>query len=335
MKKYEEGLPIQIDITEGESGTSEDESNSNKVVKKLRDDLYSYISEYSFWHISKHQKLQTETVDELIGSNDVVLFGKVGCGYCERAKEALINHNNSSDTKFKIKVYNVFGNHEISLNEARSMAKVLRYKLGIFDLTFPQIVVKGYYVGGSNNIIDFIEKKEFEGILQNSHAALLKSGKVTWYPSLKSDAVNPKLLKVPTMKNSWYPHWPWYTFQWVMYLNMLRYISILHIIFMTSSLFLLQAEYYLAANVILWFLTCDLTMFIIFGPAPFSLIGSVCYYFLWKIRGNVTSTIPYKVVFSFYIGSFLSYLMKESKEPTDSVLILPIFNSVLLAVFRF
>jgi len=303
------------------------ESTSNSIVNKLKDNTF----------------LQSEIIHDLIAGHDVVLFGKAGCGYCEKAKEALDEFSSSSAVPFTFKVYNVVGNPEISRNDAATITKLLRSKLGLFDLTFPQIVVNGYYIGGADDLIELINNKEFDAILGDSYVTLSESGKINWYPPLEKDAANPKLLQIATMKNTWYPHWPWYTFQWVMYSNMIRYISILHIIFMVVALTLLQTEYYSAGNVILWILTFDLIMFTILGPSPWSFTGTASYYFLWKIRGNATSTIPYKLVYTIYITKVLSYLLKESNQPPDSINVNSISrflcfatgNSVLLAVFRF
>ena len=317
-----------------------------QVVDTAKRDIISYLNEY-FPFSDGPVAAQLSLLDNLVKENDVLLLGKVGCGFCRRAKEALAAQQLTSS--FVLKVHDVVGD-PATASDASSMRAAMSRRLGLFDLTFPQVVVKGIYVGGADDLLDLIESGAFKSLLAGNHD--IDNGKATlkWLPELALRAGRPKLLVVPRMRGSdgaWYPQWPVYVFQWVMYANLVRYVSIMHLSIMVLLLGLLQSgPSSTLTNVLLTVYVYDLLAFVVVGPSPFSISGVLSLYFGWRVRGNATSSLPYKVVFGAYLLSLIPQLVRLTGSPpgfdTSSYdktlrasLLGFITNSALLAVFRF
>jgi hypothetical protein len=232
------------------------------------------------------------------------------------------------------------------------MKHAISRKVGLFDMTYPQIFVKGTYIGGADDLHRLLEGDGWNKLLQGQRVTY--SGEDTkahvvplvWYPPTLELSKTPDLFTVPKMssKGSWYPVWKWYAFQWVMYANLVRYISAIHVILMVTAVALFQAGQSSAGVMVATILGVDNLMLTLWGPAPLSLSGSLSQYFGWKHRGNATSALPYKVIFGFYAVLILPRIIdrasgKVSQEESDDVIMKTckgiIFNSVLLAVFRF
>ena len=106
----------------------------------------------------------------------------------------------------------------------------------MFDVTFPQIVVAGTYVGGADDVIDCIENRELPSLLaagstitannvnntSSSERSNDDSTTIPWNPSLAEKAGKPDMLTVPHMREGGYPRWPWFTFQWCLYVQQRR-----------------------------------------------------------------------------------------------------------------
>lgn len=92
-------------------------------------------------------------------------------------------------------------------------------------------------------------------------------------------------------------------------------------------------------NVVFFVLFIDLFMLVFFGPSPFSMSGHLATVFGWKYKGNVTSAVPYKVVFAAYLFSLAPLLLKEEESIYSGtalgVYIGAVVNSAVLVVFRF
>jgi glutaredoxin len=296
----------------------------------------------------------SQDIDAAINDHDVVLFGKVGCGYCLRAKQSLSSSlTNPSTSAFTLQVFNVVDADNITANQSNAIKTVLQAKLALWDMTYPQVVVKGLYVGGADDTIALLDERgeencsEFDNLLKSERTPLEPSGthgKVTWYPPLLALASKPDLFAVPSMRNTWYPKVPWYCFQFTMYSNLLRYISVLHIAFMSSIILLANANQHKAAYYVMLIFVIDLAGFVVVGPSPLTITGTVSTYAFWKYRGNATSTLPYKPVFLAYIYTFGKYLLDNSPNsaPTSpnsqsggAIVGGLLLNSIFLAVFRF
>lgn len=138
----------------------------------------------------------------------------------------------------------------------------------------------------------------------------------------------------------WYPRgWPWYTFQWCLYSNLVRYISFLQICVMLPAAVLYDAypdgTGHEVANFLLILLLVDLSALVCFGPSPWSPSGTLSTYFMWKVRGNATSSIPYKVVWAVYLITLIPLLAEKKYGDMKVALLGLIFNSALLVVLRF
>ncbi len=329
------------------AASSRNETLVASVLDDMKTDLLSFLNEYFMWcyplqtpYIQQH----SAEITHLIESYDVVVFGKVGCGYCERAKKALAIQQRESPFPFSITVLDAEGDVNRSSMSASALKTAIILKTAIFDLTFPQIVVKGTYVGGSDDLQSLIDAGLFKPLIANPERGP-SSKQLQWEPSLLQRSRKPDLLTVPTMPDTWYPHTPFYGFQFVMYANLLRYISIMQICFMLGIGALFKAggdNNSKIGSIILYVFMYDLSALVIFGPAPFSITGTLAQYFFWRVRGNATSLLPYKFIFGFYLLVFMQLLLKrvnssDNKFDTlaEAAVLGLVLNSALLAAFRF
>jgi hypothetical protein len=186
-----------------------------------------------------------------------------------------------------VSVVNVVGG---SLSPAGSAAlkSCLKARLGLWDLTFPQVVVRGTYCGGADDAIALADAGDLQALAGAARPAA--AAKVPWNAPLAAKAARPDLLLVPRVRGAWYPAWPWYLPQFTMHANLMRYISILHLVIMGLALAVPSIRYPL-----LFFYTVDLSLFVLLGPSPWTPTGALATYFCWSIRGNATSTLAYKV----------------------------------------
>ncbi|GMH92237.1 hypothetical protein TrVE_jg7529 [Triparma verrucosa] len=282
----------------------------------MKDDATSYLLEY--WQFlsalfpclknsNSNQALSEESalIDSKISNFDVVLVGKGGCGYCKRAKETLAAQQAS--TPFTLDVYLIANTKTISPAGEKVARQNIKSRLKIFDLTFPQIIVSGQYIGGADDLALLVESGKFDELVLSSKPETAPDSPIPYEGSLLSRSSKPSLFKVPKVRGAWYPDWPFYSFQWAMYSNLVRYISILHLIIMGLTLSLIDSAPNLA-NALIFIYFVDLCILILLGPVP-SLCGTISTYFGWKLRGNATSTIPYKVVFSAYVVGLLNVML--------------------------
>jgi len=111
------------------------------------------------------------------------------------------------------------------------MQKALKWQLNIFDLTFPQVVIRGRYVGGADDLLQVVEDDRFSRIIQDPVTHCRENGVISWDEDLLSVASRPDLFKVPRVRGEgvWYPNWPYYVFQWTVHANLIRYISVLQV----------------------------------------------------------------------------------------------------------
>ena len=86
---------------------------------------------------------------------------------------------------------------------------------------------------------------------------------------------------------------------------------------------------------LLIFFIADLFILVLNGASPVSPTGALSTYFLWKVRGNATFSVPYKVVWAAYIFSLLPLLIRSDYHGLNIALIASITNSIILVVFRF
>ena len=254
-------------------------------------------------------------------------------------------------------VLDVEGDPNRSTASASALKTALILKTSIFDLTFPQIVVRGTYIGGSDDVIVLIQSGRFQSLLLDGDVAVDDKSKrsprhtggslrsvsgrpLTWEDSLLARSRRPDLLTVPAMYDTWYPKTPFYSFQFVMYANLLRYISIFQICYMIGIGALFKVGSTKAGLTLTYIFLYDLMAFVVFGNTPFCITGTICQYLFWRIRGNTTSILPYKVIFIVYFAALLRLvLQKEDAEVLNAdaqvTLVGLISNSALLAAFRF
>ena len=123
------------------------------VFDDVKTDLFSFLNEYFMWFYplkSPYTQRHSEEISALLDAYDVVVFTTVGCGYCLKAKNALAAQQ--LESPFSLAVLDVEGDPTRSSSSVAALKTALILKTAIFDLTFPQIVVKGTYIGGSDDL---------------------------------------------------------------------------------------------------------------------------------------------------------------------------------------
>lgn len=307
-----------------------------KICIEAFDDALSYISEYGVLKYSADVKSKRSEFSAAINHYDVVIVAKVGCGFCERAK-AMLSEAKASGMDFS---------QHIIIGTDRTWRYAVGASLNLGDLTFPQLVVRGVYIGGCDNLRDAISRGLLIPWLTRSPVRSSEDEVVTWEPELLKEANSPKMFQVatvPSTRNKWYSKF--YLFNWHMYSNLVRYISLFHVICFVLLLILyapMKDENHtalLVGNIVFFVLFIDLLMLVLFGPSPFSLSGCLATMFGWKYKGNVTSAVPYKVVFAAYLFSLAPLLLKKDESIYSGtalgVYIGSVINSAVLVVFRF
>jgi glutaredoxin-related protein len=319
-------------------GTTAKGSVLAQFCKKGKDDFVAYLAEYGFrvndFKYKAEMLEKRKKITSSINTNDVVVIAKVGCGFCQKAKDALAGQQERQPFSLDV----IIGTDPIS----RAVTSDL---LRLSDLTFPQVVIRGLYVGGSDDLRRLIEAGEFDQVLAAPPLNCAPDAKVHWYPPMETLANHPDLFLMPTAKGSVKPSWV--CFQWYMYSNLVRYISMCHAVLLLVCLILAAVENPSVANkrtayAIVVILVVDLCILVLHGPAPFSPSGILGTYFGWRYRGNATSSVPYKVVFAAYLFSMIPLLAQGNGDSkgTSSVAAIAtytslVINSSLLVVFRF
>jgi len=329
-----EKKPLQVSCSIGNTATPLTcQDRTILLLNSIKADVISYMNEYGLGigrgtpEVLEKLKIITDAAN----SYDVVVFAKKGCGYCERAKKMLSEEQ----------VKNPF-RESIIIGTESNMKTALGVALNLSDVTFPQIIIKGVYIGGHDNLLRLVSSQSLPSLI-NAEPTVTTGKLIKWYPPLELEANTPQLFRAPSMTTSSTPV-PWYLFQPFLYGNLIRYISIIHVIILGICLGLSTGSDNSASKtaiyVFLIYLCIDCGLIVIHGPAPFSPSGTLSTYLFWKYRGNVTSSIPYKFVFSVYFMSFihllsLNYNSKSANIVTLSTLNSTLFNSILLTIFRF
>jgi glutaredoxin len=335
-------------MSSNESGSEKQPSALKVTMDSIISDIMSYLNEYVHYcggnlYGSVVGGDTFNNVMRMVDDHDVVVFGKHGCGFCKRAKDLLAKQQEIKP--FDILVTNVNKN----TIEGKDMAKCLREVLNLGDLTFPQIIVRGKYIGGADDLSEHVEEnrffaKFFAGEKIQYHDANGDYDKtkkhVVWEENTLASASKPQLLQVPVMRGEgvWYPHWPWYCFQWTLWSNLVRFISWIQLAIMIPAFYLYKQgsdQSVAVANILMLILVADCCGLVLFGPSPWTISGTLSTYFGWRVRGNAVSSIPYKFVFGAYILTLIPLYTLKKQEALETALAGFIVNSALLAVLRF
>ena len=315
------------------------------LCENSKRDFVSYLNEYVTYCggnldscLDSDNQLPTQRQKMLtaVSEKDVVVFAKPGCGFCKRAKDQLAELQQQQS--FDIAVLDVIK----GTAAGNALASILVESLQIGDLTFPQIVVRGKYIGGADDLAEHVDAGRWPGILASDKETydVNASARVSWEASTLAGASKPQLLQVPRVRGegAWFPHWPWYSFQWCMWANLVRYISWVQLALMVSALALYKTG--VAANagiadILVWVLLADCAGLVLLGPSPWTLSGILSTYFGWRVRGNAVNAVPYKVVWTAYLAALIPLSLNGSQSSKEVALAAGITNSALLAVLRF
>jgi glutaredoxin len=242
---------------------------------------------------------------------------------------------------------------EILLGTELKVKNAVAIALNLGDLTYPQIIIRGRYIGGSDDLKELIDsdvidnlltmKRHMVGTTATESVPTVGGGgaaSIQWYEPLLKRSQTPEMLTIPG-DSPYFSHW--YFFQGYMYSNLVRYISIVHTIILAICLLTAPFAQETSSNsyhfiqLAISFLLIDIIGILLFGPSPFSFSGVISTYFGWKYKGNTTSSIPYKFVWLVYVASLSPFLFENSLTSNGAIATMTstLTNSVVLVVFRF
>lgn len=223
------------ELLQGELKTDNvDNGIVSSILKQSKQDLISYLKEYPFLSNCHSQDIlkQQNKIIEFVNEYDIILIGKEGCGFCDRAKEMLTNQKQTNNFTMKF----VIG----TSSDVKGATSLL---LNLSDITFPQIIVKGVYIGGSDDLRNLIDRTQFNDILASKKTIYYDSPKpntIVWLQTLEQTARFPNLFLAPKFSNK--DESSWYCYQFYMYGNLVRYISIFQIILMCICTYLFSIK---------------------------------------------------------------------------------------------
>eukprot|EP00948_MAST-09A_sp_MAST-9A-sp1_P001093 g1093.t1 len=326
----------------------------------LVNDFLSYLNEFTCGLSHKwlgFQDNNTETKEAIallskdVTSHDIFMFTKKGCGYCRRAKvlaqDIVDKQPDNEKLDFGVRVV-----ADSPLNK-ELIAKMLG--VPVTALTFPVIFVKNQYVGGSDDFARLVATKGENIIHELGPAPEFDPQRIPIEPSLAKELSKPNVLLTPAREK-------WYHFQFYVYANVIRAISVIHVVFFALMITLFSLRYdnivvngtingtaaaplssveSVVTLAFLFYFILDSTLFICFGPtmSPFGLIAT---FFIWRYKGNGVPGIPYKVVFGIYIYGIMRQALcmfdrqcKDSYAVNQGLMIANIVNSTMLVFLRF
>ncbi|OAV88319.1 hypothetical protein PTTG_29065 [Puccinia triticina 1-1 BBBD Race 1] len=101
------------------------------------------------------------TMDSLIASNKIMIFGKSSCKWCKRAKKILGNKLNTLH-KEDIKITSF----ELDLEATGpTMGKVLAERFSLNPFTVPQIFINAQHRGGCEDLMEMEKNGELDELL--------------------------------------------------------------------------------------------------------------------------------------------------------------------------
>lgn len=297
-------------------------SKCARVLERAQQDVRNYLREYMCCKDTQGDVEEaTNAIIEQVSNFDIVMFKKEGCGFCVRAKQLLVEQGYTEHASLTYKE---------TLGTSPALRAALKSLTNVPAVTFPAIFLRGRFLGGGDELHKAVETGSISSLLAEPTATLTPAGSVEW-SSLLKDTRRPQLFTVPRQGR-------WFYFHMYTYANLIRAISFLHVIFFSILIFLTQEgspSSLLAAKVILWYLLIDTSLYVVFGPSPWSPLGVLTTVVCWSRRANSTSTIPYKVVFCYYIYVFASALLNPTSKLTTGVFVSALVNSAALAILRF
>jgi len=216
--------------------------------------------------------------------------------------------------------------HHASAADATRKA-ALKGALRMPLLTFPTIFVRGACLGGLEQLRDAASGGDFNRYLIADWTPFPNDGGASFADPLK-------LTTGPRGQR-------WYVFQWHVFANFVRALSLLHVALFAVCLLMNALKLPSITFIIITVMVLDLIFFVILGPTPIAPLGTLVTRLVWRFRGNAAPSFPYKVVLGFYVftlgsallcGDGVACMEKASTIASFGSLLI---NSALLAFFRF
>lgn len=307
--------------------TQADEAASSRLCSSscayVKQSIREYFLEFSNTDQAASD-LRTESAAraiELINKNQVALFVLPGLASaeCNKAHQLLADANQ-------------LGSADVLEHDAEVLRVIVEGSSSKMA-PLPAIFICGRYLGGLDELTEVINNNTIEAL----KAAI----------PLQLDLPAEELLTVKPFQGHPLIHQaggkPFWCFHLFIYGNVVRAVSFLHVLISLVCIVLIANDQYTAAQAITTFLFFD-CLLLLWGAAPFSLLGVVSTLLVWPRRGPVVTSLPYKMIFALY-AVLLGRLAMET-EPFGSVtasskmnsqaeFVTIAINSSLLAVLRF
>lgn len=102
-------------------------------------------------NLSPHQLAEIRrSIDSLISDNQILIFGKSYCPYCERAKKFLSDKLNATKKDEQLKIKSL----ELDLDpNGAIIQQELTKKLNKDKITVPQIFIRSHHIGGCDDML--------------------------------------------------------------------------------------------------------------------------------------------------------------------------------------
>jgi len=200
----------------------------------------------------------------------------------------------------------------------------LKQGLGLPLLSFPVVFVNGAFIGGLEQLQDVLASDRLQ--------TLLDAPRQSFPAGIRAVDDPVQLLAGPRGQ-------PWYCFQLHVYGNVIRILSVLHVVAFAIIL-AVNSVSPAGAHVLLAIMFIDLAIFLLLGPTPVAPICTLVTVFVWRFRGNAVTSLPYKVVigaaYCWNIGSILTCSApKDCDTRLAAGVSAMLVNSSFLAFFRF
>ena len=250
-------------------------------------DLLGYLSEFRvLLSCSSDEPPEVKeaiaTIEAHAAAHDVVVYRKLGCRYCAAAEGLLLRLHNSAQP-FDL---------QLQLGTDARVRRALEILLGVSGVTFPVVVVRGVFVGGSDDLAELHSAAQLVPMLTAAPVPFLR-GEVHRSPA-QERLLKPQLLTAPGGGTWWQP-------QLRCWANQTRLVSAVHVALFSLVLLLLALDEKLVALILLWVFSLDATIYVLHGAAPFSYLGTLTTLLCWRSRGAAVTSIPYKFVWGLYL----------------------------------
>ena len=284
-----------------------------------------------------------DAIRDAVDRHACFLFTKPGCRFCEHAEALLADSYPDVDACARV-------------GSTRPYRIGLAHALGVApgNMSFPAVWIRGVYIGGADELTKMHSAGTLQERLSAPHqpmapmgAALIKTRPkfCTQLAGSHAHLQTDGPCSASTSK--------WFCFQTKSYAQVIRMMSVFHVVALTIVLVCCEAGTQVGAgvaSVICVLLLADLSFYILLGATPLTVFGNISTWLVWNVKGESIPALPYKAVWLVYVltlGSAttlcggdeysgdVALCWQNNRGKFRAGLSWAIINSGVLAVFRF